>query len=142
MLNTSSISILHFEAGDITLPLQNDNCPIWVEGSPSVKNNSILKFNTELYIWVKHLVENLQFTDTEIVAFNDTIGVAYRLSFTDVEMFKTMNLNYLLPPWQEARLGSDDVANGFKAVLVWIAYWTDYAINKGVTPYLYLGSAN
>lgn len=139
MRNTYFMSILHFEAGDIALPLQNHNCPIWVEGSPSDKNISILEFSTKMATGTVSLVDALQLTDSMAPPFNPVLGVPYRLSVSDVEIFKTLSLNYHLPIWQEARLGIDDAANEVKALLMWLAYWTDYAINKGVAPYLYFG---
>ena len=146
----TTIAILQ-EIGDLEYaPFFNKECPIWVEGSYTSKDFSILTIDVDvskvLDAIEQSIVDNNIYMPEEVnVKFSNSLGflgTTYRLSLFDLESIITWSSNTLLAPWQEARLPShpgDDDANAAKAILVWTSYWVSYAVNLGVKPLLKIG---
>lgn len=141
MPKVSRLAVYHTPVDEVYLPLRNEACPIWIEGTISDTSISVLEFTVELSVQATYILNYLQF---EIV--NSTVpalreGKLFKLSVLDTEKIRTWSENYFLPPWQEAKLRvdpKDDAANDTKALLMWINYWVGYAVNSEVEPYLYI----
>ena len=137
----------------------NPNCPIWVEGAGQTSQNfSILDIGVNIGDTLDAVENILELFEKAITGqpiyvvddmktrINDvfqSVGIMYRLSLRDIENITTMSLNMQLAPWQEARIPThpeDLDANAPKAILVWLAYWVNYAMNLGATPFLKIGT--
>lgn len=139
----SSISKLavYREVSDQLVPLKNDSCPIWVEGGLGPTNFSELEFSKVLSTEACLMLNSLQLDLSQGFVPSDKKGRLFKLSFADVEVIRTICQNYFLPPWKEARLSegpNDADASDTKALLVWLAYWTEFGVNAEEELYLYL----
>lgn len=139
----SSISKLavYREVSDQLVPLKNDSCPIWVEGGLGPTNFSELEFSKVLSTEACLMLNSLQLDLSQGFVPSGMKGRLFKLSFSNVEVIRTIGQNFFLPPWKEARLseGSDDIdASDTKALLVWLAYWVGFGVNTEEDLYLYL----
>ena len=123
-------------------PFYNPNCPIWVEGSYTSKDYSILETDISMLDAIGLIITDIFQHERRVVEVDGSFGLLYRVSEYEVEYLTTTSMNTLLAPWQEARLPShpgDTDANATKAILVWLAYWANYAVNLGATPFFKIG---
>ena len=141
MSKVSRLAVYHSPVDEVYLPIRNEACPVWIEGTLSDTSISVLEFTVELSVQATYILNCLQFE----IAFSELPelkeGKLFKLSVLDTEKIRTWSENFFLPPWQEAKLRvdpKDDSANDTKAVLMWINYWVEYAVNSGVEPYLYV----
>lgn len=132
------------------VPFFNQACPIWVEGSHTSKDHSILVIDVdiskELDMLERGIVGRAKYRDDELTAsVNNTlgfVGLMYKLSLYDIESITTAAANERLASWQEVRLPlhlEDHTANAAKAIHVWVSYWVNYALNQGIVPWLKVG---
>lgn len=149
-MRPTTIAVLQEVGERQYVPFFNQACPIWVEGSHTSKDHSILVIDVdiskELDMLERGIVGRANFCEDELTAsVNNTlgfVGLMYKLSLCDIEIITTAAMNERLAPWQEPRLPThpgDDDANAAKAILVWTSYWVNYALNLGAVPYLKIG---